>query len=126
MRDAEVEIAEEVLIDEIEPEPAVYVVLGGFCNYPVMVGKVQACRMALGWVGEADEDVPGRGNGQEDDGAGDGMELAEAVECGFEAASEEEMEKDDADGEDDADEALGEDVEGAGGGEEVAVEFVAV
>ncbi len=48
------------------------------------------------------------------------MELAEAAERAAEAAGEEEVEQDDGDGEDDADEAFGEDVEGAGGGEEEA------
>jgi hypothetical protein len=79
VRDAEVEIAEEVLVDEIEPEPAMYVVLGGFRNYPVMVGKAQAFWMALGWVGKTDEDVPRRSNGEEEEKADNGMELPKAL-----------------------------------------------
>jgi hypothetical protein len=44
-----------------------------------MVGKAQAFWMSLGWIGETDEDVPRRGNGEEDEKAGDGMELPKAL-----------------------------------------------
>ncbi len=54
------------------------------------------------------------------------MEFAETREAAREAAGEEDVEDDDAEGEEQADEALGEDVEGAGGGEAVAVEAEAV
>ncbi len=54
------------------------------------------------------------------------MELAEAGDGGGQAAGDEEVEKDDDDGKDDADEAFGEDVEGAGGGEAVAADTEAV
>ena len=35
MGDAEVEVAEEVLVDEVEPEPAVDVAVGGEGDLPV-------------------------------------------------------------------------------------------
>ena len=38
----------------------------------------EAAGVALGGVGERDEDVPGGGDGEEDDCAGDGGELLDA------------------------------------------------
>ena len=76
--DAEVEVAEEVLVDEVEPEPAVDVAVGGKWDLPVAVGEGEVAGMALGGVGEGDEDVPGGGDGEEDNGAGDRMELFDA------------------------------------------------
>ncbi len=121
--DAEVEVAEEVLVDEVEPEPAVDVAVGWEGDGPVAVREGEVAGMTLGGVGEGDEDVPRGGDEEEDDDAGDGVELADACEDGAEAAAGEgEVGEDDEDGEDDADEALGEDVEGAAGGEEPAEE----
>ena len=82
--------------------------------------------MALRGVGEAGEDVPGGGDREEDERRGEGVELAEAGDGGGQAAGEQEVEEDDGDGKDDADEAFGEDVEGAGGGEAVAADAEAV
>ena len=106
--DAEVEVAEELLVDEVEPEPAVDVAVGGEGDVPVAVGEGEVAGMALGGVGEGDEDVPRCGDGEEDDGAGDGVELAEAVEGAAECRGlGARCSKDDCDGEDDADEAFG-------------------
>ncbi len=66
MGDAEVEVAEEVLVHEVEPEPAVDVAVGGKGDLPVAVCEVEGCGMALRGVGEAGEDVPGGGDGEED------------------------------------------------------------
>ena len=107
-----------MLVDEVEPEPAVDVAVGWEGDLPVVVQKGDGSGVALGGVGEADEDVPGAGDGEEGKDSGEGVELAEAVERAARATGEEEVEEDDGEGEDDADEALGEDVEGAGGGEE--------
>ena len=76
--DAEVEIAEEVLVDEVEPGPAVDVAVGGEGDLPVAVGEGEVAGIALGGVGSGYEDVPGGSYGEEDCGAGDGVELAEA------------------------------------------------
>ena len=78
MGDAEVEVAEEVLVHEVEPEPAVDVAVGGEGNLPVSVEEGDGGGVALGWVGEADEDVPGGGDGEEREDGGEGVELAEA------------------------------------------------
>lgn len=120
--DAEVEVAEEVLVDEVEPGPAVDVSLGGLGDLPVVVAEGEVAGGSLCGVGEADEDVPRGGDGEEDESAGDGVELAEAFDGAAYSSGEQEVEEDDCDGEDDSDEALGEDVEGAGGGEGVAEE----
>jgi len=80
--------------------------------------------MALGGVGEAGEDVPGGGDQEEGCERGEGVELAEAVKSWVEASGEEQVEQDDGDGEDDADEAFGEDVEGAGGCEAIGEAWV--
>ena len=64
--DAEVEVAEEMLVDEVEPEPAVDVAVGGEGDLPVVVGEGEVAGMALGGVGEGDEDVPGGGDDEED------------------------------------------------------------
>ena len=122
--DAEVEIAEEMLVDEVEPGPAVDVTVGGERDLPVSVLEGEAAGMALRGVGARYEDVPRCGDGEEDESAGDGMELAEALYGAAEAAGEKEMDQDDCDGEDDADEAFGEDIEGAAGGESPAEEAV--
>ena len=90
-----------------------------------MVGEDRVAGMALGGIGAGDENVPRGGDQKEDDGARDGGELADAGKDGAcVAASESEMREDDEDGEDDADEALGEDVQGAAGGEGPAEERV--
>jgi len=68
-RDTEVEVAEEVLVDEVEPEPAVDVAVGGKRNGPVAVGEGEVAGMALGWVRNGDKDVPGCGDEKEDDDA---------------------------------------------------------
>ncbi len=75
MGDAEVEVAEEVLVHEVEPEPAVDVAVGGKGNLPVAIGEGEVAGMALRWVCEGDEDVPRRGDREEDECAGERMEL---------------------------------------------------
>ncbi len=113
-----------MLVDEVEPAPAVDVAVGGQGDEPVAVGVGDGGGVALRGVGKGDEDVPGRGDVEEDGDAGDGVEAAEAGEEVAWAVDEGEMEEDDGNGEDDADEALGEDIEGAAGGKGVAVEAV--
>jgi len=65
--DAEVEVAEEVLVHEVEPEPAADVAVGGKGDEPVAVDEVEGSRCALSGVGEAGEDVPGGGDEEEDE-----------------------------------------------------------
>ena len=120
--DAEVEIAEEVLVDEVEPGPAVDVAVGGERHEPVAVGKGDGAGVATRGVAEAGEDVPGGGDEEKYGGAGGGVEGAEVAEEVAGAVEKGEVEEDDGDGEDDADEALGEDIERAGGGEARAKE----
>ena len=115
--DTEVEVAEELLIDEVEPGPAVDVALGGERDGEVAVGEGEATGMPLGGVGEGGEDVPGSGDQQEDGGAGERVKLTEAAERASPVVGGEEGCQDDGDGKDDADQALGKDVEGAGEGE---------
>jgi hypothetical protein len=116
--DAEVEVAEEMLVDEVEPEPAVDVAVGGEGDGPVAVREGEVAGVALRGVREGDEDVPRGGDDEEDKSAGDWVELAEAGEdCAEVAAGEGQVSEDDENGEDDADEALSEDVEGAAGSE---------
>ena len=98
-RDAAAEEAEDVLVDEVEPEEAVAVHAAG--------------------VAQAGEDVPGRGDGEEEEGAGEGFEAAPVAEF----AGEGEVEDGGGEEEDDGDQALGEDGEGEGGPEEVGVEI---
>ena len=93
--DAAAEEAEDVLVDEVEPEEAVAVGAAG--------------------VAQAGEDVPGGGYGEEEEEAGEGLEGAPAVEL----AGPEEEEEDGGEDEDDGDEALGEDGEGQGGPHQV-------
>src|SRR5271155_5563156 len=89
------------------------------------MGEGEVAGMALSGVREGDEDVPRRGDNEEDDDAGDRMELADAGEDAVYIASREcEVGDDDENGEDDADEALGEDVESAASGEGPAEERV--
>ena len=66
--DAEVEVAEEVLVHEVEPEPAVDVAVGGEGDEPVAVKRRwKGGGVALRGVGEAGEDVPGGGDREEDE-----------------------------------------------------------
>ena len=96
--DAAAEEAEDVLVDEVEPEEAVAVGGSG--------------------VAQAGEDVPGRGDGEEEEGAGEGFEATPVAEF----AGEGEVEEGGGDEEDDGDQALGEDSEGQGCPQEVGVE----
>ena len=84
------------------------------------VDEVECGGVTLGRVGEAGEDVPRRGDEEEDGQRGPGVEPLEAEPGAGDAVRAEQIEEDDGDGEDEADEAFAEDVEGAGGGEEVA------
>ena len=94
------------------------VAVGGEWNMPVMAGEGEAAGMALGGVGECDEDVPRCGDREKDDGAGDGSELADAGEDGaWVASSQGEVCEDDEDRKDDTDQALSEDIESAGASE---------
>jgi len=112
--DAKVEVAEEMFVDEVEPEPAADVAVGGEGDRPVAVDEGEVAGMTLSGVREGDEDVPRCGDGEEDEGAGDWMELANTGDDGAKVATgEDKVGENDEDGEDDADEALGEDVEGA-------------
>src|SRR5277367_4350977 len=107
-----------MFVDEVEPEPAVDVAVGGVGDGPVTVYEGEVAGMALSGVRDGDEDVPRGFDGEEDEGAGDWVELANAGDDGAKvAASEGQMRDNDEDGEDNADEALGEDVEGAADGE---------
>ena len=81
------------------------------------VGESQAARVALRRIGESDQDVPRRGDGEEDGHARKGAQLADARDRCAWAASQHQVDQNDRDGEDDADQALGQYVEGAAAGE---------
>ena len=83
-----------MLVDEVEPEEAVAVHASG--------------------VAQAGEDVPGGGDGEEEERAGEGFEAAPVAEF----AGEGEVEDGGGKEEDDGDQALGEDGEGEGGPDE--------
>ena len=91
------EEAEEVLVDEVEPEEAVAVHASG--------------------VAQAGEDVPRGGDGEEEEGPVKGLRRAPV----FVVAGEGEVDDGGAEEEDDGDEAFGEDGEGEGGPHEVGV-----
>ena len=97
-RDAAAEEAEDVLVDEVEPEEAVAAHAAG--------------------VAEAGEDVPGRGDGEQEQGAAEWAQTAPVA--GF--AGECKVGDGRTGEEDDGDEALGEDGEGERGPECVRVE----
>ncbi len=63
------EEAEEVLVNEVEVPPAVDVAEGGNV----------ADGMAFAAIGAAYEDVPGGGDGEEEQRAGDGLEVTPAT-----------------------------------------------
>ena len=85
--DTEVEVAEEMFVDEVEPEPAVDVAVGGEGDGPVAVREGEVAGMTLRGVREGDEDVPRGGDSEEDESAGDWVELANAGEDGAEVAA---------------------------------------
>jgi len=119
---AQVEITQHVLVHEVEPVPAADVAVCGQWNQPVAVDEVERCGMALRGVGEAGEDVPWDGDEEEGLKGGEGVKFAQAMQAAAEATCEKQVDGHDRNREDDADEAFGEDVEGAGGGEASAVE----
>ena len=51
-----------MLVDEVEPKPAVDVAVGGDRDGPVTVREGEVAGMTLGGVGECDEDMPGSGD----------------------------------------------------------------
>ena len=118
-RNAEVEVAQKLLVDEVEPGPAVDVALRRQWHREGTMRVSEACGMALRGVRQRDEDVPGRGDGEEDGERRERMELADAGDCGARAARQQQVDQDNSDWEDDADQALGEDAEGAADGEGV-------
>ena len=99
--DAAGEEAGDVLVVEIEPGPA------------GVGGQAEAGGHGDGRIAQGGEDVPGRGDGEEDQRGWDEVEFEEEVEL----AGDGEVEEDEAEREDEADEAFGEEVEGGDGGE---------
>ena len=72
MGDAKVEVAEQVLVHEIEPEPAANVTVCRERDLPVapearrVPNEVERGWMSLRGVGETGEDVPRRGDDEKD------------------------------------------------------------
>ena len=106
VRDALGEEAGDVFVVEIEPGPA------------APRGQAEARRQRDGRVLERGEDVPGRGDREEDEGGGDEVKFLDKAEL----TGDQQVEEDESEGEDEADEALGEEVEGSDGGEREAGE----
>ena len=119
-RNAEVEVAQKLLVDEVEPEPAVDVALRRQWHREGTVRESEAAGMALRGVRQRDEDVPRRGDCKKDGERRERMELADAGDGGAWAARDEHVDQYDSDWEDDADQSLGDDTEGAADGEGVA------
>jgi len=114
MGNTKIEVAEEVFVDEVKPKPAVNVAIRGCGHGPMALSESKIVRMALGWVGEGDQNVPGSCDCEKDEGTRDGMELPNAVEdCTCVSMCEREVRENDEDREDNSDEALGENVERA-------------
>jgi hypothetical protein len=101
VRDAALQEAGDVLVVEIEPGPA------------CAGGKAEARGEGDGGIAQRGEDVPGGGDEEEEQGGWDEVQLEEQAEL----AGESQVEDDEADGEDEADDSLGEEVEGGDGGE---------
>ena len=100
VRVALAEETEEVLVDEVEiPEPV-----------DVAERRVIADGMSLVGIGEAGEDVPGRGDGQVEQDSAEGLELTPAAPL----AAEQQQGNGGAGKEDGGDEALGEGGQGQG------------
>ena len=91
------------------------VAVGGQGNLPVAVREGDGSGVALRGVGEAGEDVPGAATARKTAMLERGYRRRMLAEVLRTTVGGDEVEEDDGDGEDDADEALGEDVEGAGG-----------
>ena len=104
--DAALQEAGDVLVVEIEPGPA--------CTG----GQAEAGGHRDGRIAQRGEDVPWGGDEEEEQCGWDEMELEKKTEL----AGEGEVEQDKGDGEDEADDSLGEKVEGGDGGEDEARE----
>ena len=76
--------------------------------------------MAAPEVRPRGEEVPRRGDGEEDRSGRERMQFEDAVKRVAQAAREDEVDRDDREREDDADEAFGEDSKRAAGSESVA------
>jgi hypothetical protein len=114
VRHAQVQVAQQVLVHEVEPEPAAHVAVGRQRHLPVTVDEVEGNRVALRGVGEAGEDVPRRGDDEEDCQRRPRMQRAQAGDRAARAASDQQVEQHDADREDDSDQSLGQHVQRAG------------
>ena len=97
VRDATAEEARDVLVVEIEPGP------------PGVGGQTETRRHGDGRVAQRGEDVPRSGDQQEERGGCQQVESGEQAQV----AGECQVEQDEAQREDDADESLGEQIEGS-------------
>ena len=85
------------------------------------VDEVESRRVTLCGIGEAGEDVPWGSDEEEGFERREGVKFAQSMQAAAETACEEQVDGDDHYREDDADEAFGEDIEGAGCGKATAV-----
>ena len=104
VRDAALQEAGDVFVVEIEPGPA------GAC------GKAEAGGQRDGGIAQRGEDVPRGGDEKKEKRGWDEMQFEKKAEL----AGEGEIEQDEGDGKDEADDSLGEKVEGSDGGEDQA------
>ena len=106
VRDAALQETGDVFVVEIEPGPA------------CAGGKAEAGGEGDGGIAQRGENVPGGGDQEKEKRGWDEVEFEEQAKL----AGEGEIEQDEGDGEDDADDSLGEEVEGGDGGEDEARE----
>jgi len=106
VRIAEIEVAQDLLVDQEEPQEAV-----------ILAGTVLQGPGEIGWVANSGKDMPGSGEEKEDEDATDGAKTLPRP-SGEELAREKEKKGGGSDGDDDADEALEEQARGETGSEE--------
>jgi hypothetical protein len=62
---SKIQVAQKLLVDEVEPEPVVDVAIGRHRHREVAMRKRESAGMALRRVRQSDEDVPRRGDCEE-------------------------------------------------------------
>src|SRR5579871_5396125 len=85
-----------MLVDEVEPEPSVNVAVGWLGDDPMAVQEGDASGIALRGVRKADQDVPRSGDGEEDEQAGQRVQLSKPSESAAGASSHQQMKCDDS------------------------------
>jgi len=121
---SQIEVPQQVLIDEIEPGPAMDVSVRWLRYDPMTMGKGDASRLTLCRVCEANKKVPRCGNDKKNQDAAKGMQLAKPGDTPANSTGEKQVQENNSNRKNNSDKALGKNIERAAGGEPIAEQTV--